>query len=158
MVPDRLLRQEQLGRDVGVGRTGDEQGQQTESEQGGNEQETAASDEQQAGEDQREAMEQALKDAEAAQENGEGRAAPPLDPAAAEKQPPLHWMADLRSQVEAQGKALVERGVPRFSGWPDDTDAAGAAQRFRDEAGELVAGLQAWPDAWDVALSQRWLD
>jgi Ca-activated chloride channel homolog len=69
-----------------AGKPGDAQGRQSESEQGGNEDDAAATDEQQAGEDQREAMEQALREAEAAKESGEGRAAPPLDPAAAEKQ------------------------------------------------------------------------
>lgn len=69
-----------------AGKPGDEQGQEAASEQGGKEDDAAANDERQAGEDQREAMEQALKEAEAAQENAEGKAAPPLDPAEAEKQ------------------------------------------------------------------------
>jgi hypothetical protein len=75
-----------------------------------------------------------------------------------EPQPPLHWIADLRTLVESNGKALIERGVPRFAGSPAELDTAAAAQHFRREAAELVDGLRAWPAAWEFALTQRWLD
>lgn len=78
--------------------------------------------------------------------------------ATVEPNPPLHWLADLRARVEATGKALIERGPPRFAGWPEGADEAECSSRFRSEAQDLIDGLAAWPEAWEVAATQRWLD
>lgn len=67
------------------GEPGGEQGEQTEDE-GGESDGDADADPDPVNDEQREAMEQALREAEAQQQDGEGRAAPPLDPAEAEKQ------------------------------------------------------------------------
>jgi Ca-activated chloride channel homolog len=65
-----------------------QQGEQGEPQAGSEDDPAAASDAEQAGAEQREAMEQALREAEAEGEaaEGEGKAAPPLDTATAEKQ------------------------------------------------------------------------
>jgi len=78
--------------------------------------------------------------------------------ATADAAPALHWLADLRALVEANGKALIENGPPRFADWPGDADEAECVRRFRFDASELNAGLRAWPAAWEFALTQRWLD
>ena len=78
--------------------------------------------------------------------------------ASVESNPPVHWLADLRARVEASGKALIERGPPRFAGWKEDADDAECARHFRAEAQDLIDGLRAWPEAWQVAQSQHWLD
>jgi hypothetical protein len=71
---------------------------------------------------------------------------------------PLYWGADLRQVVEANGKALIEPGAPRFAGWAEDADTATCASQFRHEAETLARGLRAWPAAWEAAsgLGQSW--
>lgn len=72
---------------------------------------------------------------------------------------PIYWGADLRQLVEANGKALIEPGAPRFAGWPADATAEECSARFRQETATLAQGIRAWPAAWEVALSEngRWL-
>ena len=67
------------------------------------------------------------------------------------REPPLYWAADLRSLVERNGRAILERGVPRFAGWPADLDETGCVQRFRFEADALADGLERWPHAFEAA-------
>lgn len=68
---------------------------------------------------------------------------------------PKAWQQDLQSQLEANGRAIVERGAPRFAGWPEDATRSQCAQRFRAEADALAAGLLDWPAAWDLALERQ---
>ncbi len=78
-------------------------------------------------------------------------------PAAADG--PEALRADIRAHLEANARAIVERGVPRFTGWPEDWTAERCAAAFRFEAGVLAEGLRAWPEAWAVAAARRehWL-
>ncbi len=71
------------------------------------------------------------------------------------KDPPLYWAADLRGLVERNGRAILERGAPRFAGWPEDLDESACVQRFRMEAETLAAGLERWPQAFDAARAQH---
>lgn len=77
---------------------------------------------------------------------------------AADKSPPIYWLADLRSAVEAQGKALIAGEVPRLDGWPENLDAATCVARLRGSLQEFAVGLRAWPSAFDVARqhSAQW--
>ncbi len=70
------------------------------------------------------------------------------------------WRADLRALIETNGRAVAERGPPRFAGWSEQAGNADCVAAFRHEAGLLADGMRAWPAAWDVALAQRehWLD
>jgi hypothetical protein len=61
---------------------------------------------------------------------------------------PLHWQADVRAIIEANGRALTAAGAPRLAGWPDGLDAAGCAARFAREVGDFAAALSAWPALW----------
>ncbi|MDR2012553.1 MAG: hypothetical protein LBQ20_05840 [Rhodanobacter sp.] len=67
---------------------------------------------------------------------------------------PVYWQADVRSIIEANGRALVDRGAPRLGGWPDDLDEAGCAQRLREETLRLAAMYEAWPAVWAYAREQ----
>lgn len=68
--------------------------------------------------------------------------------------PPVYWVADLRSAVEAQGKTLIAGEIPRLAGWPETLDASACVARFRAHAQGLAKGLRAWPAAFELARSQ----
>lgn len=72
---------------------------------------------------------------------------------------PAAWRSDVLKQIEANGRAIIDRGVPRFGGWPKQLDNAGCVAAFRREAGLLAAGLRLWPSLWELALQRRhdWL-
>ena len=40
---------------------------------------------------------------------------------------PIYWQADVRSIIEANGRALTAKAPPRLGDWPDDLDEAGCA-------------------------------
>lgn len=67
---------------------------------------------------------------------------------------PIYWQADLRSIVEANGKALIAPGAPRLGDWPDDVDAATCAKQLREDANALASGYEAWPALWSYARDQ----
>jgi len=73
---------------------------------------------------------------------------------------PAALRSDIRSHIEANGRAILERGLPRFAGWPEDATPADCAANFRREALALAAGLRAWPEIWKLALARResWLE
>jgi len=79
--------------------------------------------------------------------------------AAADAAAPEFWAADIRSLIEVNGRAIAERGPPRFAGWAEDATSADCAAAFRREASVLADGLRAWPAAWQVAVEQgqSWL-
>lgn len=61
---------------------------------------------------------------------------------------PLHWLADLRSIVTVNGRALVQADVPQLGGEPV-SDAAGFATRLREQLQQAAGAMQAWPILWD---------
>lgn len=61
---------------------------------------------------------------------------------------PLHWQADVRALIEANGRALVAGHVPRLDGWPEALDAGACAARFARDVGAFAAALDAWPALW----------
>lgn len=71
--------------------------------------------------------------------------------AAAAKSPPVYWLADLRSSIEAQGKALIAGEAPRLAGWPENDPEATHVARFRSELSALAAGLKLWPSLFAQA-------
>lgn len=79
--------------------------------------------------------------------------------AAASTNAPQAWQRDLTTLIEANGRAILDRGAPRFAGWPADATSAECAAAFRRETGVLAAGLRAWSAAWQIACAQResWL-
>ena len=67
---------------------------------------------------------------------------------------PVYWQADVRSIIEANGRALTARRPPRLGGWPEDLDDAGCARMLRDEVTRLADAYAAWPAAWQHAREQ----
>ncbi len=73
---------------------------------------------------------------------------------------PPSFIADIRRQIEYNARAIVERGLPRFSDTPKNASADECALAFREQVNDLSGGLLAWPAAWEVALQRRetWLE
>jgi hypothetical protein len=67
---------------------------------------------------------------------------------------PIYWQADVRSIIEANGRALTAKAPPRLGDWPESLDDAGCAKLLRDEATRLAAGYEAWPAVWNYAREQ----
>jgi hypothetical protein len=67
---------------------------------------------------------------------------------------PIYWQADVRSIIEANGRALTAKAPPRLGDWPDDLDEAGCAALLRDEALRLAAAYDTWPAVWAYACEQ----
>jgi hypothetical protein len=61
---------------------------------------------------------------------------------------PVHWQADVRALIEANGRALVAGDPPRLDGWPEALDADACAAQFAREVGAFAAALDAWPALW----------
>jgi hypothetical protein len=70
---------------------------------------------------------------------------------AAAKDPPLYWAADLRALVEANGKALLASGPPRFGSWSPESDESDCVEHFRSETTALARGISVWPQAFEAA-------
>lgn len=73
---------------------------------------------------------------------------------------PLHWQADVRALVEANGRGLTAVAAPRLGGWPAGLDEAGCATRFAHDVAALAGALEAWPALWAHAREHgpKWLD
>jgi hypothetical protein len=71
-----------------------------------------------------------------------------------------HWAADVRSLVEANGRALTGEVAARFAEWPEGISAEQGARSFREYMSGYAAGLRAWPDAFELARQRApaWLD
>jgi hypothetical protein len=67
---------------------------------------------------------------------------------------PIYWQADVRSIIEANGRALIAPSAPRLGDWPDGIDAAACAQRLRTDLDELAGFYEAWPALWNCARDQ----
>jgi hypothetical protein len=67
---------------------------------------------------------------------------------------PIYWQADLRSIIEANGRALIAKAPPRLGDWPDAIDNEGCARLLRDETAQLAASYDAWPALWTYAREQ----
>jgi len=65
--------------------------------------------------------------------------------------PPIHWQADVRRLIEANGKALLDSSAPRLGDWPEGLDAAGCAQRLSRDLGSYATLLRHWPALWQTA-------
>jgi len=67
---------------------------------------------------------------------------------------PIYWQADVRSIIEANGRALIAKDAPRLGDWPERSDAAACAKLLREDAERLAAGYEAWPALWSYAREQ----
>jgi hypothetical protein len=67
---------------------------------------------------------------------------------------PIWWQADVRSIIEANGRALISKAAPRLGDWPDAIDEAGCARLLHEESASLAAGFDAWPALWTWAREQ----
>ena len=67
---------------------------------------------------------------------------------------PIYWQADVRSIIEANGRALIAKGPPLLGGWPAGMSEADCSRRLRDEVGLLADGYEAWPKLWAYAREQ----
>ncbi|MGA9342974.1 MAG: hypothetical protein WBV61_11675 [Rhodanobacteraceae bacterium] len=61
---------------------------------------------------------------------------------------PVYWQADVRAIIEANGRALIDKGAPRLGDWAENIDDAGAADALRRETSQLAAIYAAWPALW----------
>jgi hypothetical protein len=64
---------------------------------------------------------------------------------------PVYWQADVRSIIDANGRALIAKAPPRLGDWSDEYDPAACAQALRQELGELADSYDAWPQLWEHA-------
>ena len=67
---------------------------------------------------------------------------------------PIYWQADVRSIIEANGKALVANAAPRLGDWPADSDATACARLLREQSTQLADLCEAWPALWAHAREQ----
>ena len=67
---------------------------------------------------------------------------------------PIYWQADVRTMIEANGKALIANAAPRLGDWPEGLDDAACAQRLREETDQLAQACEAWPALWTYANGQ----
>lgn len=67
---------------------------------------------------------------------------------------PIYWQADVRSIIEANGRALNAKAPPRLGDWDATVDAATCARLLREESAELAAAWEAWPALWSYARNQ----
>lgn len=67
---------------------------------------------------------------------------------------PIYWQADVRSIIEANGRALIARDPPRLGDWPETIDNATCARLLRDETAQLATAYDAWPALWTHAREQ----
>ncbi|GAA0714247.1 hypothetical protein [Dokdonella soli] len=67
---------------------------------------------------------------------------------------PVYWQADVRSIIEANGRALIAKDPPRLGDWPTGTDGAACATLLRDETAQLASACEAWPALWTWAREQ----
>lgn len=64
---------------------------------------------------------------------------------------PVYWQADVRSIIEANGRALTSSAPPRLGDWPVDADANDCVRLLREETAALAAAWEAWPALWEHA-------
>ncbi len=67
---------------------------------------------------------------------------------------PVYWQADVRSIIEANGRALIAKDPPRLGDWPENSDVAACASLLREETAQLAAAYDAWPALWTYACEQ----
>lgn len=67
---------------------------------------------------------------------------------------PVYWQADVRSIIEANGRALIAKAPPRLGDWPADADDAASARLLREDTTRLAAAYDAWPALWTHAREQ----
>lgn len=67
---------------------------------------------------------------------------------------PVYWQADVRSIIEANGRALIAKGAPRLGDWSESVDATACATLLREETSLLADAYEAWPDLWEHASEQ----
>lgn len=67
---------------------------------------------------------------------------------------PIWWQADVRSIIEANGRALIAKAPPRLGDWTQDVDEATCAELLRDGMIRLAESCEAWPALWDHAREQ----
>ncbi|MCE3004869.1 MAG: hypothetical protein LW860_19575 [Xanthomonadaceae bacterium] len=65
---------------------------------------------------------------------------------------PVHWQADVRALVEANGRALIAGSAPRLAGWPQSLDEAGCAARLAQDVAAIAGALEGWPALWQHAV------
>ncbi len=61
---------------------------------------------------------------------------------------PVHWLADLRAIVTANGRALVQSQLPQLLG-DTDADTETFASRLAQRLQQIADVMEAWPILWD---------
>lgn len=67
---------------------------------------------------------------------------------------PIYWQADVRTMVEANGRALMDPGAPRLGDWDHNADAVAVTASFSSDLDALAAAYEAWPALWAHARDQ----
>lgn len=67
---------------------------------------------------------------------------------------PVYWQADVRSIIEANGRALIAKAPPRLGDWSETADDKACAALLRNETLQLAEAYEAWPALWGHAHDQ----
>jgi len=67
---------------------------------------------------------------------------------------PVFWQADVRTIIEANGRALLGNGPPRLGDWSEEFDGPACAAALQREFGQLADQFTAWPALWAWAREQ----
>lgn len=63
---------------------------------------------------------------------------------------PIYWQADLREIVSRNGRALIERGLPKLAAMENANTAQAIAAELRSSLNASAEAMEAWPVIWDV--------
>ena len=61
---------------------------------------------------------------------------------------PVYWQADVREIVEANGKAIIQNGVPVLNGWGDNLSKEECVNMARKKITDVARAMELWPELW----------
>ncbi len=64
---------------------------------------------------------------------------------------PIYWHADVRSIIQANGRALIAGSPPRLGDWPEASTNEDCSRLLRDDCAQLADAFDAWPALWNHA-------
>ena len=66
-----------------------------------------------------------------------------------------HFVADAKSWLEENGKAIVKGHATPLRGWPEDLDLDDSADQLASDARDLAHTMSWWPKAWNVCADNH---
>lgn len=73
---------------------------------------------------------------------------------AEDKHAAVYWLADARSLIEVNAKALVDPPELSLAGWPEQVSGRACVDLFQAELRDYAAALHVWPTLFEMALSK----